>query len=95
MDSLSLSIALQCSVENYPEIRRLAVKCLAYANQYEIVSVALNKAVYDPAVRVRMTLLRLCKTNMLPKKISGSIVKSLRNDANYTIRTMARKKTLD
>ena len=95
MDSLSLSIALQCSAENYPEIRRLAIKCLAYANQHEIASVALNKAVYDPAVRVRMTLLRLCKTGMIPKKISESIVKTLRNDANHTIRTMARKRVLD
>ena len=94
MDSLSLSIALQCSAENYPEIRRLAVKCLAYASQFEIASVALNKTIYDPSVRVRITLLELCKTGLISKKVARSIMNSLRNDANHSIRTMARKKTL-
>ena len=92
MNYLLLSIALQCSTESYPEIRRRAIKCLAYVNQNETASIAINKAVYDPSVRVRMTLLELCRSGVLPKKMGSSIKKSLQNDANYTIRREARER---
>lgn len=99
ISSLLLSIVLQCSAEDYEEIRCTAVKCLAYISrhsQYEIALVALNKAIYDPSVRVRMTLLNLCKSDILPTDVANKTIRIFQNDANYTIRKKARerKKTI-
>ncbi len=95
MDPLTLSIALQCSTERYSEIRMLAIKCLSYASLHETACIALNKAVYDPSEMVRSTLLHLCKSGSLPMTISNSLIKSLRSDANYFIRRMARERKVE
>ena len=92
MNLLTLSIALQCSTERYSEIRRLAIKCLSYASTQEAAIIALNKAVYDPSEMVRSTLLKMCKDGSLPIKTSSALIKSLKRDANYIIRRMARER---
>ena len=97
LDSLFLSIILQCSSENNAETRALATRCLAYITKEsglpDIIMLALNKAVYDPSELVRMTMLHLCKNKILPPLVSINIMKALRNDKNYEIRTLARKRT--
>ena len=93
INSLLLSIVLQCATEKNPEIRATATKCLGYVvagGQYEIATNALNETVFDPSVRVRMALLRLCRSKILSPIISTNILKQLRNDANYIIRKEAR-----
>lgn len=92
IDPLVVSIVLQCHSAKYREIRKLAVRCLAYlvsSEYHDIAVVELNKAVYDTADVVRNTLLRICKSDILPADISSSIISNLCNDANYNIRYAA------
>ena len=92
INSLLISIVLQCSSEDNSEIRTIATRCLAYlvSSSYRDVAInALNKAVYDPSDKVRITLLNLCKTEGLPEELSNSLTQLLCNDANYVIRKRA------
>ena len=92
IDSLVVSIVLQCHTANHKEIRKRAVRCLAYlvTSEYrDIAIVELNKAAYDTSDIVRNTLLYICQNDYLPADISGNLISVLCNDANYNIRHAA------
>lgn len=92
IDSILVSIILQCSTESNPDIRKIAYLCVAYiasSENHDIVFNTLNNAVYDPSSKVRYTLLSLCKNGILSESLSSGFIDLLRNDANYNIRTFA------
>ena len=92
IDSLLISIVLQCSSEEHFAIRMTAVRCLAYlvsTNYYNVAVEALNATVFDPSARVRNTLLNICKTKLLPEELSNALIQLLCSDANYMIRKRA------
>ncbi len=92
IDSLVVSIVLQCYSANHQDIRKTAVKCLAYlvsSNYHDVAINELNKAIYDSSHHVRNTLLNICKNNILPTEVSDNLISLLRNDANYNIRFAA------
>lgn len=92
IDSLIISIVLQCSTEKHADIRRIAIRCLSYAieSKYrETLIIALNRAVYDPSSNVRGALLYLCEEKIIPNELSTSFTSLLSNDANYIIRKRA------
>lgn len=94
IDSLIISIVLQCSTEKHADIRCIAIRCLSYVvdSKYrETVIIALNRAVYDPSSKVRGALLYLCEEKIIPNELSTSFTSLLSNDANFVIR----KRTLD
>lgn len=96
IDSLVVTIVLQCHSANHREIRKLAVRCLAYlvsSEYHNIAIIELNKAAYDAADIVRNTLLRICKNDVLPMDISSNLISVLCNDANYYIRHAANEYT--
>ena len=92
IDSLVVSIVLQCHSASHRDIRRLAVRCLAYlvsSDYYDIAIVELNKAAYDSSDYVRNTLLNICKGDILPVELTNGLISILCNDANYSIRHVA------
>lgn len=92
IDSLLISIVLQCSSEKDPTIRKIAIMCLAYlaSSDYKNIAIfSLDKAMYDPSDKVRETLLYLCEKKFLPSGLSNRIKNLLGNDANYIIRKRA------
>ncbi len=92
IDSLLISIVLQCSSEKNAVIRKIATRCLAYlisSSYRDVAVVALNKSVFDPSDKVRITVLNLCKIGLLPKELSNAFIQLLCNDANYLIRERA------
>jgi hypothetical protein len=94
IDSLIVSIVLQCNSERHRDIRKTAIRCLAYlvASKYHDVAIMeLNKAAFDSSDHVRNVLLDICKNDMLPEGVSSSIISILCNDANYYIRQAANK----
>ncbi len=92
IESLIVSIILQCVTETDSRIRSIAYRCISYiidGKYQEIAIKAINQAVFDPAYRVRSTLLDICKRNDIPKGISERFITTLANDANYMIRNKA------
>ena len=55
----------------------------------DIAEMAINKAVFDPSNKVRITVLNVCSNGYVPKDISVHLVELLRNDANFSIRERA------
>jgi hypothetical protein len=89
IDSIVVSIVLQCHSENHRDIRKLAVRCLAYlvsSKYHDVAIIELNKAAFDSSDHVRNTLLNICKKDILPAEVSNDLISLLRNDANYYIR---------
>lgn len=89
---LLVSLVLQCTAEKDPDIRSLAYRCVAYILQSpykNIAEIAINKAVFDPSNRVRITILNVCVNGYVPKDISDNLVELLRKDANFSIREQA------
>ncbi len=96
LDSLVVSIVLQCHSASHRDIRRLAVRCLAYlvsSDYHDIAITELNKAAYDSSDHVRSALINICKGGVLPAKVSRSLISILSNDANYNIRHAAEELT--
>ena len=94
IDSLIVSIILQCVTEEDPGIRRIAYHCVAYivTGEYqEVATQTLDKAVFDPSDKVRSAMINLCNGNLLPEDLSKRIIETLSNDASYKIRKRARK----
>jgi len=92
IDSLLVSIVLQCHSATHRDIRKVAVRCLAYlvSSKYQdIAIVELNKAVYDCSPSVRSVLLNVCAQCSLPTEFSNSLITVLCNDAHYCIRLAA------
>ena len=92
IDSLVVSIVLQCHSESHRDIRKRAVRCLAYlasSDYRDVAIVELNKAAYDTDDAVRYALLRICKADYLPSIIAANIISVLKNDSNYDIRYAA------
>ena len=92
IDSLLVSIVLQCHSATHRDIRKVAVRCLAYlvSSKYrDIATIELNKAVYDSSFSVRSALLGVCANGCLPTEFSNSLITVLCNDAHYNIRFAA------
>lgn len=92
ISDLLVSLVLQCTTEKEPDIRSLAYRCVSYillSPYRDLAETAINKAVYDPSNRVRVTILNVCANGCVPKDISDSLVELLRKDANFNIRKQA------
>ena len=92
ISELLVSLVLQCTSERDPDIRSLAYRCVAYILQSpfrDIAEIAINRAVFDPSNRVRITILNVCANGYVPKDISDNLVELLRKDANFSIRERA------
>jgi len=90
---LLLSIVLRSASEKRPEVRRIAVRCLAYIVGKEgsiIVADTLKRAACDSSERIRTDLLFMCRKEMIPCGLSNELMHILMKDANYNIRNMAK-----
>ena len=73
IDSLIVSIVLQCHSTNHRDVRKKAVCCLVYlvsSKYHDVVVTELNRAAFDSSDYVRMELLDICKKALLPEDIS-------------------------
>lgn len=93
VDPLIISIVMQCSSDDDSNVRMIAYQSMSYIisnNQSEKLIQVFNNGVFDPADKVRFTILSLCNKKVLPEKIENNIVELLCNDANYLLRKRAR-----
>lgn len=93
VDALVVSIVLQCHSERHRDIRKIAVRCLAYlvsSKYHDIVTAELTKSAFDSSDHVRIALLKVCKDNLLPDETAHNIMSLLHNDANFRIRNSAK-----
>ena len=93
VDSLIVSIVMQCSSDDNSDVRKIAYQSMSYIiskNQSDRTVHVFNNGVFDPADKVRFNILSLCREGILPEKIADSVIELLCNDANYILRERAK-----
>ena len=92
IDLLIISIVLQCSSDDNPNVRGIAYRCMSYIianHQDDTIERFFCNGIFDPSAYVRSTILSVCKNDVLSNSLSTQICELLCNDANYTIRKRA------
>ena len=86
VDTLIVSLVLQCTSANQYHFRRVSVRCLAYlsCSDYSDIAISeLNKAVLDPSDYVRRDIINICRNNYVSQDLSRGLLSILCKDANY------------
>lgn len=91
VDTMIVSIVLQCFEDNYYAVRQRACLCMTHminSKYRSLIVQKLHEAAMDPSHYVRNYILRLCKKGLIKDAtITEALMGILQKDANYTIRT--------
>lgn len=93
-DPVIVALVLQSVSEKRLEVRRTAVRCLAWIagkDKASVIIETLKNAAYDSSEYIRMDLLYLCRNNRIPVEVSSGLIHVLQKDPNFNIRNIAKE----